>query len=108
MINLTESAQTKLEDIIKGYNDPKLKVRMYVSGGGCSGMQYGFEITEEQNDDDWIFPANNTTVLIDPISMQYIEGITVDYKDDLQGARFVMNNPMAQTTCGCGSSFSPY
>jgi iron-sulfur cluster insertion protein len=108
MINLTESAQTKLEDIIKGYNDPKLKVRMYVSGGGCSGMQYGFEITVEQNEDDWIFPANNTTVLIDPISMQYIEGITVDYKDDLQGARFVMDNPKAQTTCGCGSSFSPY
>jgi iron-sulfur cluster insertion protein len=108
MINLTESAQSKLEDIIKGYNDPKLKVRMYVSGGGCSGMQYGFEITEEKNDDDWIFPANNTIVLIDPISMQYIEGITVDYRDDLQGARFVMNNPKAQTTCGCGSSFSPY
>lgn len=108
MINLTESAQQKLADIVKSYNNEHTKVRMYVSGGGCSGMQYGFEITEEKSDDDWEFPAADTIVLIDPISMQYVEGITVDYKDDLQGARFVMNNPKAQTTCGCGSSFSPY
>ena len=108
MINLTDSAQEKLANIVSSYNEPDLKVRMYVSGGGCSGMQYGFEITNEQNEDDWEFSASNTKLLIDPISMQYIEGITVDWLDDLMGARFVMNNPKAQTTCGCGSSFSPY
>ena len=108
MITLTESAQKKLAEIVAEYNDPKTKVRMFVSGGGCSGMQYGFEITEEQAEDDWVFPASNTDLLIDPISMSYIEGITVDFKNDLEGARFVMNNPKAQTTCGCGSSFSPY
>jgi len=108
MINLTESAQKKLCDIVKKENNPNMRVRMFVSGGGCSGMQYGFEIVEDKSDDDWEFPALETTVLVDPISMQYVEGITVDYKDDIQGARFVMNNPKAQTTCGCGSSFSPY
>lgn len=108
MINLTEAAQTKLVEIVSRENNPDLRVRMYVTGGGCSGMQYGFEITPEYSEDDFVFPVMSSSVVIDPISMQYVEGITVDYIDDLNGARFVMNNPKAQTTCGCGSSFSPY
>jgi iron-sulfur cluster insertion protein len=80
---------------------------MYVQGGGCSGFQYGFEIVDTKEDDDWEIPTLSTYVLIDPISMQYLEGITVDYKDDINGARFSITNPQAASTCGCGSSFSP-
>lgn len=108
MINLTEQAIQKINQIVFKENDPNLKLRMYVQGGGCSGFSYGFELTQEKNDDDWIFPAEKTHVLVDPISMQYLEGITVDFKNDLEGERFVMKNPQAASTCGCGSSFSPY
>ena len=108
MINLTESAIKQITEIIKQENDDNLRLRMYVQGGGCSGFSYGFELTDEQADDDWIIPANSTSVLIDPISMQYLEGITVDFKNDLEGARFAIQNPKAASTCGCGSSFSPY
>ena len=81
---------------------------MYVSGGGCSGFQYGFEVTNEKSDDDWEIPAMSRSVLVDVISMQYLENAVVDYKEDLNGSRFSISNPQAQTTCGCGSSFSPY
>jgi len=108
MINLTPSAQVQINKIIKAENDPNLKLRMYVQGGGCSGFQYGFEITDTKADDDWEVQAVSTVVLIDPISMQYLEGITVDFKDDINGARFAIQNPKAASTCGCGSSFSPY
>lgn len=108
MINLTESAIKQITEIIKQENDDNLRLRMYVQGGGCSGFSYGFELTDEQAEDDWIIPANLTSVLIDPISMQYLEGITVDFKNDLEGARFAIQNPKAASTCGCGSSFSPY
>lgn len=108
MINLTESAIKQIIRIIETENDPKLKLRMYVQGGGCSGFSYGFELTDEQADDDWVIPAETTNVLIDPISMQYLEGITLDYKNDIEGARFSIKNPKAASTCGCGSSFSPY
>lgn len=108
MINLTPTAQVQISKIIKAENDPNLKLRMYVQGGGCSGFSYGFELTDEKNDDDWEFPALTTTVLVDPISMQYLEGITVDFKSDLNGERFAIQNPKAASTCGCGSSFSPY
>lgn len=108
MINLTESAIKQINEIILQENDPKLKLRMYVQGGGCSGFSYGFELTDEQNDDDWQIPADPTSVLVDPISMQYLEGTTVDYKNDLEGSRFSIRNPQAKSTCGCGSSFSPY
>lgn len=108
MINLTESAQKQLSEIVKAESDPNIKVRMYVSGGGCSGMQYGFELTTEKSEDDWEIPAQTATLLVDVISMNYLEGITIDYKDDLEGARFSIQNPKATTTCGCGSSFSPY
>lgn len=108
MINLTESAQKQLVEIVKAEKDPNTRVRMYVAGGGCSGMQYGFELTTEKADDDWEIPAQTATLLVDAISMNYLEGITIDYKDDLEGARFSIQNPKAATTCGCGSSFSPY
>jgi len=108
MINLTESAQKQLSQIVAQESNPDTKVRMYVAGGGCSGMQYGFELTTEKAEDDWEIPALNATLLVDTISMNYLEGITIDYKDDLEGARFAIQNPKAATTCGCGSSFSPY
>lgn len=108
MIILTESAIKQLTSLVEQETDPKMRVRMYVQGGGCSGFQYGFEFTNEQESDDWEIPAGNTSMLVDPISMQYLENTQVDYKEDLSGARFVINNPNATTTCGCGSSFSPY
>ena len=108
MINLTATAQAQIDKLIKQENDDKLRLRMYVQGGGCSGFSYGFEITDEKSEDDWEIPVISTSVLIDPISMQYLEGITVDFKDDINGARFAIQNPKAASTCGCGSSFSPY
>jgi iron-sulfur cluster insertion protein len=108
MITITEAAQKQLADIIASETNPNMHVRMYVSGGGCSGFQYGFEITDEKAEDDWEIPALSTTVLVDVISMQYLENAVVDFKDDLNGSRFNISNPQAQTTCGCGSSFSPY
>ncbi|MGA1048923.1 MAG: iron-sulfur cluster insertion protein ErpA [Minisyncoccia bacterium] len=108
MILLTEEAKHQLENIVLGYNYPNLMVRMYVSGGGCNGMQYGFELTDIKEIDDFEFPANKVRLIVDPISLQYIEGITVDYKNDLTGAHFVMKNPKASKTCGCGNSFNPY
>ncbi len=108
MINLTESAVKQIISLTSQEKDPSVRVRMYVQGGGCSGFQYGFEFTNEQAEDDWVIPAGDTSLLVDPISMQYLQETEVDYKEDLSGARFVINNPMAVTTCGCGSSFSPY
>ena len=80
---------------------------MFVQGGGCSGMQYGFTLDAEKNEDDFEIPFSTSSVLIDAMSMQYVTGATIDYKDDLSGSQFVIQNPNAQTTCGCGSSFSP-
>jgi iron-sulfur cluster insertion protein len=108
MLTITDTAQQKLVEILAEEKEPGLHVRMYVAGGGCSGMQYGFEITKEKNEDDWVIPVENVDVLVDAISMQYLENATVDFKSDLEGSRFSINNPQAQTTCGCGSSFSPY
>jgi iron-sulfur cluster insertion protein len=108
MITITEAAQKQLVEILNGEEDPNTHVRMYVSGGGCSGFQYGFEITNEKADDDWEIPALSRSILVDVISMQYLENAVVDYKSDLNGSRFSISNPQAQTTCGCGSSFSPY
>jgi iron-sulfur cluster insertion protein len=108
MITLTESAQQKIVDILAEEKDPDVHIRMFVAGGGCSGMSYGFELTKEKNEDDWEVPALSASVLVDAISMQYLENATVDFKSDLEGSRFSISNPQAQTTCGCGSSFSPY
>lgn len=107
MITVTETAQAKITDILLEENNPALRLRMFVQGGGCSGMSYGFTLDEIMNEDDFEIPMESTSVLVDSISMQYVSGATIDYKDDLSGSQFVIKNPNAQTTCGCGSSFSP-
>lgn len=106
MINITENAKTKITDLLTEENDPNVKLRAFVQGGGCSGFSYGFTFDEEQNEDDFEFPVGNFKVLIDAMSMQYLQGADIDYKEDLMGASFSINNPNAQSTCGCGSSFS--
>lgn len=106
MITLTESALAKIADILAEENNPALKLRTFVQGGGCSGFSYGFMLDEEQNEDDFIIESTDATVLVDSMSMQYLQGATIDYKDELMGSNFVINNPNATTTCGCGSSFS--
>ena len=106
MIEITKSAQDKIQDLLLEENDPKLKLRTFVQGGGCSGFQYGFTFDPEQNEDDFEIPVGTFKVLIDAMSMQYLQGATIDYKEDLMGSSFAISNPNAQTTCGCGSSFS--
>lgn len=106
-LTITENATAKIVEAIQEEGNPALKLRMYVQGGGCSGMSYGFTLDEVQNEDDWVIPAGSATILVDSMSMQYVAGAEVDYKDDLSGSQFVINNPNAQTTCGCGSSFQP-
>ena len=106
MITLTESAVAKITDILAEENNPKVKLRTFVQGGGCSGFSYGFTLDEEQNDDDFVIDNNGVIVLIDSTSMQYLQGAVIDYKEELMGSNFTINNPNAQTTCGCGSSFS--
>lgn len=108
MINLTEKALIKLKEILTEDNNPNAKIRIYVEGGGCSGFSYGFSIDDNAQEDDFVIEENNVSVLVDPISFGYLEGITVDFKDDIEGARFSIQNPKAASTCGCGSSFSPY
>jgi len=103
---LEDTAVAKLKDILAEENNPNVKLRVFVQGGGCSGMQYGFTLDEEQNEDDFIVERDGIKVLVDSMSMQYLNEATIDYKDDIMGASFIINNPMAQTTCGCGSSFS--
>jgi iron-sulfur cluster insertion protein len=106
-MQLDESAVTKLKDLLIDEQNPNLKLRVFVQGGGCSGMQYGFTFDEEQSDDDFDFTFDNVTVLVDSMSMDYLRGANIRYKDDVMGASFVIDNPQAATTCGCGSSFSP-
>mgnify|MGYP003333739886 CR=1 FL=1 len=106
MITITESAQHKIVDVLAEENDPALKLRMFVQGGGCAGFSYGFTLDNEQAEDDWEVPAGATSVLVDSMSMQYMQGATIDYKEELMGSNFVINNPNATTTCGCGSSFA--
>lgn len=106
MIILTDSTCLKLQELLKEENNPDLKLRVFVQGGGCSGMSYGFTFDEEQNEDDFPIEKNGLTVLIDSMSMQYLNGATIDFKDDIMGASFSINNPNAQSSCGCGSSFS--
>jgi iron-sulfur cluster insertion protein len=108
MITITDSAVTKIKDILAEENNPNIKLRVFVQGGGCSGMQYGFTLDEVANEDDFDIDVGGVTVLIDSMSGTYLQGATVDYKDDLMGASFTINNPNAETTCGCGSSFSPH
>jgi iron-sulfur cluster insertion protein len=102
----TDAAARKVGELIAEEDNPGLKLRVFVSGGGCSGFQYGFTFDEELQDGDTAVENHGVTLLVDPMSVQYLMGAEIDYKDDLEGARFVIRNPNAQTTCGCGSSFS--
>lgn len=108
MITVSESAVAKIQDILAEENNPSLKLRVFVQGGGCSGMQYGFTLDETQNEDDWDLDINGVKILVDSMSGGYLQGAQIDYRDDAMGASFTINNPNAQTTCGCGSSFNPY
>jgi len=105
-LQFTDAAARKVGDLIRGEGNPNLMLRVFVQGGGCSGFQYGFTFDEIVNDDDTQMSKNGVTLLIDAMSLQYLAGAEIDYKDDLQGAQFVIKNPNATTTCGCGSSFS--
>ncbi len=105
-ILFTDSAAAKVQELIEEEANPGLKLRVFISGGGCSGFQYGFTFDESVNDDDTQVEKNGVTLLIDPMSYQYLLGAEIDYTEGLQGAQFVIRNPNASTTCGCGSSFS--
>jgi len=102
----TDSAAEKVRQLIEEEGNDNLKLRVFVQGGGCSGFQYGFTFDEEVSDDDTSMQKNGVTLLIDAMSYQYLVGAEIDYKDGLEGAQFVIKNPNASTTCGCGSSFS--
>lgn len=102
----TESAASKVKELIVEEGNADLKLRVFVTGGGCSGFQYGFTFDEVTNDDDTVMEKNGVTLLIDPMSFQYLSGAEIDYQEGLEGAQFVIKNPNATSTCGCGSSFS--
>ena len=106
MITITESAKTKILDLFAEEGNPDLCLRTFVQGGGCSGMSYGFTFDEIMNEDDFEIPLEKTKMLIDSMSMQYLNNAIVDYKDDIMGSSFTIKNPNAETSCGCGSSFS--
>ena len=101
----TDSAAGKVKELIEEEGNPALKLRVFVTGGGCSGFQYGFTFDEEVSEDDTTLEKNGVTLLIDPMSYQYV-GAEIDYSEGLEGSQFVIRNPNAQSTCGCGSSFS--
>lgn len=105
MITITEQAAEKIKDILAEENNPELKLRMFVQGGGCSGFSYGFTLDDIVNTDDFDIEKDGIHVLVDAMSAQYVQGAEVDYKEDLHGSQFSIKNPNAQTTCGCGSSF---
>ena len=102
----TDAAALKVKEMIDDEGNPALKLRVSVSGGGCSGFQYGFTFDEISSEDDTVVEKCGVVMLIDPMSFQYLMGAEIDYQESLEGARFVINNPNAQSTCGCGSSFS--
>ena len=106
MIEITNNAVLKIADLLAEENNPMLKLRTFVQGGGCSGFSYGFTFDEVQNEDDFVVEKDSVTLIIDAMSMQYLSGATIDYKEDLTGSSFNITNPNAQSTCGCGSSFS--
>lgn len=102
----TDAAAAKVRQLLDEEDNPALKLRVFVTGGGCSGFKYGFTFDENSDDDDTRVENGGVTLLVDPMSMQYLSGAQIDYKDDVNGAQFVIRNPNATTTCGCGSSFS--
>ena len=105
MITISESAKAKIKDLLYEEGNPNLSLRTFVQGGGCSGFQYGFTFDEMANEDDFEIPLDGFRVLVDSMSMQYLTGAEIDYKEDLMGSSFSIKNPNATTTCGCGSSF---
>ena len=105
-LNFSDSAANKVKQLIEEEGNPELKLRVFVTGGGCSGFSYGFTFDEVQNEDDAVMEKNGVKLLIDPMSYQYLVGAEIDYSEGLEGAQFVIKNPNAQSTCGCGSSFS--
>jgi len=105
-INITSQAIAKVKSLVDEEGNPSLKLRVFVTGGGCSGFQYGFSFDESVAEDDTKMESDGIAVLVDSLSFQYLAGAEVDYKEGLEGSRFVVNNPNAATTCGCGASFS--
>ncbi|MCF6776249.1 iron-sulfur cluster insertion protein ErpA [Thiotrichales bacterium 19X7-9] len=105
-VNFTDAAALKVKELIEEEGNFELKLRVYITGGGCSGFQYGFTFDETQNDDDIAIENQGVMLLIDAMSFQYLIGADVDYKEDVEGAHFIIRNPNAKTTCGCGSSFA--
>ncbi|MFC0323868.1 iron-sulfur cluster insertion protein ErpA [Gallibacterium melopsittaci] len=105
-LTFTDAAANKVKNLIAGEDNPNLKLRVYITGGGCSGFQYGFTFDENVNEGDLTIDNSGVTLVVDPMSLQYLIGGTVDYTEGLEGSRFIVDNPNATTTCGCGSSFS--
>lgn len=106
MITVTQAATSKIKEVLEEENDPTLVIRAFVEGGGCSGFQYQFMLEDMINEDDFKIEQDGATLVVDAMSMQYMQGATLDYVDDLSGSHFKIINPNASTTCGCGSSFS--
>jgi iron-sulfur cluster insertion protein len=106
MINITDTAKSRIVDLLIDENNPNTFLRTFVQGGGCSGMQYGFTFDQELAEDDFVIELNAFKLAVDSVSMQYLEGATIDYKQDLMESRFVIQNPNSTGSCGCGSSFS--
>lgn len=106
LLVFTDAAALKVSELIREEGNPNLKLRVFVSGGGCSGFQYGFTFDENEEEGDTAIENQGVRLVIDPMSFQYLAGAEIDYKEDLEGAQFVIRNPNATTTCGCGSSFS--
>ena len=105
-LSISNAAVDRINQLLSTKDNPELKLRVYIQGGGCSGFQYGFQFDDEQQEDDIAIDADGVGVLVDMLSLQYLTGAEIDYKDDLLGSRFLVNNPNATTTCGCGSSFA--
>jgi len=105
-LHFTDAAAIKVGELIQGEDNPRLKLRVFVQGGGCSGFQYGFTFDEDEQDGDTCVENQGVKLLVDPMSFQYLMGAEIDYREDLEGAQFIIRNPNAKTTCGCGSSFA--
>lgn len=106
LVKMNDSAVNKVKELLAEENNPNLKLRMFVQGGGCSGFQYGFTFDEDVNEDDFDLEFDGVHLLVDAMSSQYLQGAEIDYTESLQGSQFSIKNPQAKTTCGCGSSFS--
>ena len=105
-LQFTDAAASKVKNLIADENNPELKLRVYITGGGCSGFQYGFTFDDKVNEGDMTIEKSGVALVVDPMSLQYLVGGSVDYTEGLEGSRFIVTNPNAKTTCGCGSSFS--